>query len=429
MNFKQILKYILWFLIPASSCMIVLGNTIVQNHVAVPHIGMAILAGCGLINIYLQEKPGLYIDKKVLACFTGIFMVYVAAMIIHNESWYFTKFFLQNHAVIMIYPLILALIPHQSYKFYTLNFYTYNIVFAIISGIALKNYIYKVYIVESRHFTHQEVIDRRLIPFDLWHHMLSLLLVTGILFMMYIIFNNLYLKSKHEKWPLIMLIIFFIIMIHLSGSRIGILLLYLVIIYYLYRMAIKQIKAYKAIGFIAIFGLITLFAGLYLFLPKFNERIDQTTADISKLFNKEYNNTFTPLVARIFSYKVGFKIIEEHPWKGVSFGNEGDFYFNYYARNYVGVQKLRPHNQFIYITTVIGIPLAMVFTLFLLLPLWLKRKEKNNLFWLFYILHLLYMQAFYPFLTKEWFYIFSFMTPLCFHMIASKKKNYLLKPA
>jgi O-antigen ligase len=133
---------------------------------------------------------------------------------------------------------------------------------------------------------------------------------------------------------------------------------------------------------------IVALAGLSLLLfPTLQNKILNTREDASVIKSTEAANNYS-ITARVYSYKVAWAIIREHPVFGVSKVKLNTEIAKRYGAMYPQIEKehyLLPHNQFIYNLAAYGIVGLLVFVLGFYYPLGVALAQRNILAVLVYV--------------------------------------------
>ncbi|AMR25894.1 hypothetical protein A0257_01470 [Hymenobacter psoromatis] len=136
-------------------------------------------------------------------------------------------------------------------------------------------------------------------------------------------------------------------------------------------------------------GLALLLAGLCLyFLPTLRNKISNTREDASYMQSVGAANNYS-VTARVYSYKVAWAVVQEHPWIGVSklqmadaLAEEYRYFFPVITRDHY----LLPHNQFLYNLVAYGALGLLVFLFSFYYPFWVGLQTHNMLLLLLYLI-------------------------------------------
>lgn len=236
----------------------------------------------------------------------------------------------------------------------------------------------------TQYMLHFESINKgyaygHVMPTPTDHIRFSLLVVMGIvcgveLFKFYKAEGNKTLSSIS-----LVLSIFLILFLHLLAVRSGLLAFYIIAIYSLIDLIIRQ-KHYKQ----AMIGLISfsiLCIGAYQMLPSLKTKIGYMRYDLENLKNGDASKNSDG--GRFLSIQVGWELIKTHPILGVGAGDLEEEVKSYYAAHYPIVpeeKRFIPHNEFIYAWLAAGI-LGFIALLYLCIELW--RLTPTHLHWLY----------------------------------------------
>ncbi|QKG58495.1 O-antigen ligase family protein [Hymenobacter sp. BRD128] len=133
--------------------------------------------------------------------------------------------------------------------------------------------------------------------------------------------------------------------------------------------------------------LAALAGGCLLLFPTLQNKITNTRDDTDRLSSVDAANNYS-VTARVYSYKVAWVIIREHPLLGVSKVKMDEAMAEQYGYMYPQIARrhyLMPHNQFIYNMVAYGLVGLGVFLLGFYYPLWLALRRRNITLVLLYV--------------------------------------------
>ncbi len=191
-------------------------------------------------------------------------------------------------------------------------------------------------------------------------------------------------KMKKASWVLLITIVWLIIFLHILAARTGLFSFYLAIFFISIWLVFKKLKLLY--GGILLLVFISLPVISYLVLPTFHNRVKYFLYDLPYFSKAHYKPGMNDAV-RIISLKAGWNVMNEHPVKGVGFGDILVETKKWYGENYpemIEVDKIYPSSEWLMYGTGCGWPGFFIFSLVMLVPFTVKRiKEK----WLWYLVN------------------------------------------
>jgi O-antigen ligase len=155
--------------------------------------------------------------------------------------------------------------------------------------------------------------------------------------------------------------------------RLIVLLSTIFLILYLYLLAVRSgLAAFNALSFgviiwlwrtnqykraLGVGGMLLVLPVMgFICFPTFHNKFYNTQDDVSRVEKVSSANNFS-LVGRVYSYKVGFRIAQAHPFIGVGKADMEDEIAAYYKADLPDIDSsayLLPHNQFLYYLVAFG---------------------------------------------------------------------------
>lgn len=213
------------------------------------------------------------------------------------------------------------------------------------------------------------------------HIRFSLLLAMGVISGGYLYFKKYYWLYPIERKIILFISIFLFLFIHFLSVRTGILALYSAF-FILILSNLFSTKRYLLNAFL-LAGLVCLPIVGYKTIPSFKAKIDYMKWDWQMY--KEGKGSIYADSGRITSLKVGAEILEAHPILGIGAGNLRTEVHRIFDKKYPHfVERLMPHNQFLYILAGLGIIGLLVFCFAIFFPLFYQKNYKHPLFLSFY---------------------------------------------
>ena len=172
------------------------------------------------------------------------------------------------------------------------------------------------------------------------------------------------------------LLAFLFLFLHLLAVRSGLLLLYAGILLWILRLVIVRKRYLTGAALAVLLALAPLAA--YFTVPAFQSRIDYMRWDLQQhMAGNRIDNSDSN---RLVSMKIGWDIFREQPWTGTGMGDLRDEVERRYREEAPTLKPLIPHNQWLCILAGAGIPGALLFSVFVLLPFLYARRYRRYLF-------------------------------------------------
>ncbi|GAA3948862.1 O-antigen ligase family protein [Hymenobacter algoricola] len=183
----------------------------------------------------------------------------------------------------------------------------------------------------------------------------------------------LYWGNNSALWRvgLLVAVIYLALFQHMLAVRSGLVTLYAVGgLYFLWL--VFRAKQYRRATYLAA-CLLLLPAVSYLCFPTFRNKFTNTQEDLGKVHDTQAANNYS-LVARVYSYKAAWAIMQQSPVVGIGKADMPDEMAKQFRQNYPEIEEssfLLPHNQFIYDLVAFGLLGTLLFTLCFYYPaLW-----------------------------------------------------------
>ncbi|HKB43633.1 MAG TPA: O-antigen ligase family protein, partial [Chitinophagaceae bacterium] len=188
----------------------------------------------------------------------------------------------------------------------------------------------------------------------------------------------LFLKRKENKlvaWVLLMITLWLILFLHILAARTGLLSFYLFIFFIIFWLIFKKAKPLYAIILFAI--VISLPLAAYFLLPTFQNRVKYFLHSQAYFKDAHYLQGSNDAI-RVISLKAGWNIMNEHPVKGVGFGDvlaETKKWYNIHYPQMIEEEKIYPGSEWIMYGVGCGWPGLLVFAFVMIIPFLLSVKN------------------------------------------------------
>lgn len=195
--------------------------------------------------------------------------------------------------------------------------------------------------------------------------------------------------KKYTLWGRIgmaVLILYFIILIFLLGSKSGLIILAtLSILLVLYQIFIRK-KIWM--GLVTIVGSVLIFYGGIRFFSYTAERINRSIGDISNQQKLKINSD-NSILTRIEIWEDSWEIIRENWLFGVGTGDVKDVLLEKYQKDHFIVAyegRRNAHEQYLQTFIALGIPGFLILFAMILLPAWSAFRDKYYLYFIFLLI-------------------------------------------
>jgi len=191
-------------------------------------------------------------------------------------------------------------------------------------------------------------------------------------------------QTKKNSWGLLITIVWQIIFLHILAARTGLFSFYFAIFFICVWLVFKKLKLlYGGILFLVLISLPLI---SYLVLPTFHNRVKYFLYDLPYFSKAHYKSGMNDAV-RIISLKAGWNVMNEHPVKGVGFGDVLAETKKWYGKNYpemIETDKIYPSSEWLMYGTGCGWSGFFIFSLIMLIPFTVKRMQEK---WLWYVVN------------------------------------------
>ena len=178
---------------------------------------------------------------------------------------------------------------------------------------------------------------------------------------------------------LLLAMIFLTIFLHLLAARAGLIMFYL----FAFCYALYKLKKKPGQALLLICGLFALLVIGWFCFPTFKNRIRYNLYDLSFILEDKYRSG-TSDGNRVASLRAGWAVLKEHPLTGAGAGDVWHDTDRWYDRQVSGIQdsdRLYPSNEWLAHGCIAGWPGLILFTIVILLPLYIK-KIRHRFFWI-----------------------------------------------
>jgi O-antigen ligase len=188
-------------------------------------------------------------------------------------------------------------------------------------------------------------------------------------------------EQKNISWLLVLVIIWLVIFLHILAARTGLLCFYISVLATVVWIIAKKAKPIYGISLLVL--VMALPVAAWLILPTFRNKIKYFRYDFEYVKDAHYlpgGNDAT----RVISLKAGWNVMKDNAAKGTGFGDIFSKTGEWYQANYPRMQqqeRILPSSEWLIYGVGTGIPGLLIFTFVLLIPFFIRVKNKM-LWWL-----------------------------------------------
>ena len=200
-----------------------------------------------------------------------------------------------------------------------------------------------------------------------------------------IVWNTFFIPFVSERWRRLFLIAASMawgVMLHVLAARTGLAALYIFLAGWCIFLTLR--RSTRLVGVGLLLGFLLSVVLLVATVPTLRNRLDHLNYSLLMFREGNLSGDYGD-IGRYMSYDLALKLIRTHPVKGVGAGDLLDSMKAGYDRWYPQVpedQRLIPHNQFLTVAAVTGIPGLLVFVIWVLYPLCELKRTRAGFFFL-----------------------------------------------
>jgi O-antigen ligase len=327
----------------------------------------------------LRRKFKRFTRNKVYIVLTLFFWISLFSFFnsTDKQSW---QFFTQMKLPFLLLPFAFFILPGFSKKeFNSLMFFYILLMFFSSFGV-LKT------IFDMQESVLSIIGSGQSIETPVDHIKYSLFVSYAIILGLIIVLEKKVNFFKWEKVPLLVIVVFLFVFLHILAVRSGIVILYFNLLVLFVGRTIQK-KEYLKMLVIAVL-IFTIPVVAYLSIPTFKQKIEYSILDF-KMHQKNKEVAFSD-GERFRSYEIGWELFESSPVTGVGVGDIfTDYQALYDMRYFMKSPTNLPHNQFLSVAVSTGVVGLIFFMLAFFFPLLYKQAYKNPFLLTLYVLMLL----------------------------------------
>ncbi|MEM6723959.1 MAG: O-antigen ligase family protein [Bacteroidota bacterium] len=338
-------------------------------------IGLLVLA---FIHPDRQKHWQGFLAYRPFVAVTGIFFLFAISGLWSSDLDYF-RGRLRIMLPFLILPFAVASIPDLSRKRLLALFYFFFGAISFSAVLVFTHYLLNYEVINDA------IRQSRCMPTPCNHIRYSLMIAFSILIGIQLIRERFYLWRSWERWLISGFTLFLLIFLHVLSVRSGIVAFYAALSLWGVFLILQKGKWWQVLLFVG-FMLAFPFSA-YQTIPGFQNKVNLTWWNY--LMFKEGNIKNYSDTQRLYSFGVAFQLIEDNPMLGVGLGDVKKEVYQIYEEKYIQLDKMMPHNQYLFVLTATGIIGLLVFLFLLLYPIFYKRNFKRPLFLAFNLIILM----------------------------------------
>jgi hypothetical protein len=351
---------------------------IAEGHITVIYIGL-LLSFLGVVfDSFIEKKLVNIAFIKIFVGFCLLFILYSISAIIHFQDLESFRKVVNNRFVWFSFSLCVLFTVRKNDFWENSILIVFVLFLAVISAVGL--YRFNVYLHSNTVAIDYSTsyINSVFIPFKIQHHSLSIALVVGTVIIFYL-FKT--ISNNFIRVFLIKFAVFFFIMIHLLGSRIGIISLYFFYLSFAFSYFHAHPKKWLFYGISTALAFCSLLLIGFLF-PTFYTRIQETITEITYMFHTDEIKWVGNITSRLVSYKNCFPLIKEHFWIGCGEVQYKDIVMNLYDQLHIynELERIYPPNQWYTNSITYGFPMTVFLLIIWFYFLWVEKNYQNVYF-------------------------------------------------
>ncbi|MDX2195081.1 MAG: hypothetical protein NW207_01580 [Cytophagales bacterium] len=373
------IKHILTFFYIGGLTGMLAGSFFMERHMSFFYISTACAVLAPLIWYLLQKKiafASLFINFLPFAI---IFSSFLISEVIHFQDVASFLKVVNKKSVWVIIPLAFGYAPYYSLRLEKVLLIPVLLIPMVVSAIAIYTYYFYTYIDYQPVITGEHYIKPTLIITHFAHHSLSVMCVCAAIAAYYAMLNN---NNHIERMVLGSCCALCIVAIHLIGSRIGIICIYVCVgIYFIWYHSYtgKYLKMYV---WILVLVLASCVVVMYVVEINFRTRIGETIDELKYLITGNYVQLDFKgnLTSRLISFSSNWTFIVENFWKGIGVNNYEQVLGAYYNKgtfaNYA--ERTFPPHEWYKAAITMGVPLALLYLIGFWQILFVKKYYKHG---------------------------------------------------
>jgi O-antigen ligase len=352
--------------------MLVVGMLVLEYARVIPSTGIIGLFATALFS----HRPGEFIKNfytnKPLFIFSFSCLFLLTGYFYSSNTDYFWER-MQIQAPALLLPMAFANLKPLSRTQYLSVISVFVLLICVTAAGSL--YIYAAnYKAITESYLYSKVIPN---PLKINHVRLSLMTASACFMGWYLFRNKVSLCFNAEPKLYLGCSLFLVLFLHIYSVRSGMLGLYSgCFVLIIYQFIIKQ-KAYKK-GVVILLAALFLPIGAVMVSPTLKNKTLNTIGDLNRYQTGASANNY-PMATRFVSYNIAFQIASYNPFFGCGLGDLEDELRLHYALYYPTispVNRIIPHNQFIYYyvaTGIVGLLIFIIAFYYPVLAIWQKK--------------------------------------------------------
>lgn len=329
-------------------------------------IGMMALFGSALLDLKLSDTFNKFRKDRSAILLSGLFILYALSFFWSENTVYFMT------RIQLVLPFLVLPFAFKSISWNRVYYDYLAMVFIVVCTLgaswSLWQYMQDIEAINAAYGVSKSMPT----PFAGDHIRFGVAVVIAISFCFQLI-----KKPLISKWFWIIIAAFLITYLHLLAGKTALLSLYIIILFEIIRLIVHRRKVGWGFSLLALLILLPII--FYYTSSSFNNKVNYSIYSYYELFNTEAQTNVSD-EGRIVSYQIALGVIKENILFGVGVGDGLDEMEQAYSNNQIKTTKiLYPHNQFIYISLVLGV---MGLLYFLYCGIYIFRKHFFRSIWI-----------------------------------------------
>ncbi len=352
-----------------------------------------------VVNGFPPHRPLVLIGNLVI-----FFLVLISGIYVENIE-------AQKGLLVVMSPFIILPLSFYCIDLKGTKYFYYILYMTVFIGFFSSCYVFINYLFHFDAYQ-QDLSVSKAIPTPHKDHIrFSMMLIVSIISAVELLRKSFYLRSRHEKYVLWLLLILQVIFLHVFAVRTGLLAFYLILFLGIVHL-IRQHRKW-ALGLVLAALLLPVFAFYTLpsvrqkfYLMRYNYQ-QYMKGDLAQLSDTQ----------RILSYRVAFDLFQEQMWTGVGMGDLYQEQEKKFRHLYPEANVMQPHNQFLSFLAGTGLFGFLLFCFAFIFPLFYRHSWKNIWLASFYLLFIISL------FTEDTFFVSLGLSIYLFYQLSFLKFN------
>lgn len=328
------------------ACLLAMMVGMMTAAVALISIAFIALVVNAVLNRQLPQLWKRFLRHPVLLGLTGIFLAYTLSGLYSENTGYWLRR-LRTSLPLLLLPFAILSLPKFGRQVYYSLLYAFFILALLTCAAVLYNYWADYEAITALYKKGQ------VMPTPMRHIRFSLTVALAVAAGFYLSGHRFYWRWPAERYFLIAGSLLMVLFLHVLAVRSGLLALYLMAIYALFRLIL--LRRQLLLGASLLFMAAVLAYATFQYVPTLKNKVNYTRYSIHLLLHggdvQELSDS-----QRLGSIRAGLAIAAANPWAGAGLGDLQDATETYYNNHLPGLagRKLLPHNQYVFVLAATG---------------------------------------------------------------------------